>query len=61
MTSLYADRWTRENLVADHARLLASLREASLEDTPGMATAGAMGAAPPTGAPGTTTGGMGGR
>ena len=61
VTSLYADRWTRENLVADHARLLASLREASLEDTPGMATAGAMGAAPPTGAPGTTTGGMGGR
>jgi outer membrane protein TolC len=61
MTSLYADRWTRENLVADHARLLASLREASLEATPEMAGAGAMGAARPTGAPGAMTAGMGGR
>jgi len=61
MTSLFADRWTRESLVADHARLLASLREASLEATPDMAAAGAMGAAPRAGAPGAMTGGMGGR
>ena len=31
MTALYADRWTRVGLVADHARLRASLREASLD------------------------------
>jgi outer membrane protein TolC len=30
MTSLYADRWTRESLNADHARLLASITEAGL-------------------------------
>jgi len=61
MTSLFADRWTRESLVADHARLLASLREASLEATPEMAATGAMGAAPQGAAPGTMTGGMGRR
>ena len=61
MTSLFADRWTRESLVADHARLLASLREASLEATPDMTATGAMGAAPRAGAPGAMTGGMGGR
>ena len=31
MTALYADRWARAGLVADHARLRASLREASLD------------------------------
>jgi cobalt-zinc-cadmium efflux system outer membrane protein len=61
MTSLYADRWTRESLVADHARLLASLREASLEDTPGMAAIGGTGAGRPAGGTGTMTGGMGER
>jgi outer membrane protein, heavy metal efflux system len=39
MTALYADRWTRVGLVADHARLQASLDEASLEATPDMTTA----------------------
>jgi outer membrane protein TolC len=61
MTSLFADRWTRQNLVADHGRLLASLREASLDATPDMTAAGAMAAAPRAGAPGAMTGGMGGR
>ena len=36
MTSLYADRWTRVGLVGDHARLRASLAEASLDATPDM-------------------------
>jgi outer membrane protein TolC len=58
MTSLYADRWTRESLVADHARLQASIKEASLEASPEMTTAGPMTAAQPSGAAG---GGMGGR
>ena len=31
MTALYADRWARAGLVADHARLRASLSEASLD------------------------------
>jgi cobalt-zinc-cadmium efflux system outer membrane protein len=58
MTSLYADRWTRESLVTDHARLRASIKEASLEASPEMTTVGAMTAAQPSGAAG---GGMGGR
>jgi outer membrane protein TolC len=37
MTALYADRWARAGLVADHAKLRASLREASLDDGGGMA------------------------
>lgn len=61
MTSLYADRWTRETLVTDHARLLASIKEASLEASPEMATAGAMTAARAAGAPGAMGSGMGGR
>lgn len=46
MTSLYADRWTRAGLVADHARLVASLREAGLDEAPGMA----VGVPPPAAA-----------
>jgi len=58
MTALYADRWTRVGLVADHARLRASLAEASLDATPDMTTApGGMAAVPGGGAAGTTTGG----
>jgi outer membrane protein TolC len=47
MTALFADQWTRVGLVADHARLLASLDEASLDAAPDM-TAGtkSMGAGP---------------
>jgi cobalt-zinc-cadmium efflux system outer membrane protein len=58
MTALYADRWTRVGLVADHARLQASLDEASLEATPDMTTAAsAMTAASGSG----QAGGMGGK
>jgi outer membrane protein TolC len=39
MTALYADRWARAGLVADHARLRASLREASLDGGPEMSQA----------------------
>jgi cobalt-zinc-cadmium efflux system outer membrane protein len=45
MTSLYADRWTRAGLVADHARLRASMREASLDGGPEMSPASAPAAA----------------
>jgi len=41
MTSLYADRWTRAVLVADHARLRRSLREASLDGGSDMPQASA--------------------
>ena len=41
MTSLYADRWTRAGLIADHARLRASLRVASLDGGPEMSPASA--------------------
>ena len=61
MTSLYADRWTRENLVADHARLLASLQEASLEASPEMTTVGTMTAAGSGIVPAAMGSGMGGR
>jgi len=61
MTSLYADRWTRESFVTDHARLLASIKEASLEASPEMTTVGTMTAAQPSGAPGAMGGGMGRR
>lgn len=62
MTAFYSDRWTRAGLVADHARLIATLREASLDETPGMA----VGAPPPaagmsTGTAGSMSGGMSGR
>jgi outer membrane protein, heavy metal efflux system len=61
LTTLYGDRWTLARLLADHARLAASLDEASLEanaemtaaggSTPGMGSSGA----------GATGGGMSGR
>jgi hypothetical protein len=58
MTALYADRWTRVGLVADHARLQASLDEASLEATPDMTTAASAMAAAFGSA---QAGGMGGK
>ncbi len=58
MTALYADRWTRVGLVADHARLQASLDEASLEAAPDMTTAASpMAAVSGSG----QAGGMGGK
>jgi outer membrane protein, heavy metal efflux system len=60
-TTLYADRWTRARLLAAHARLRASLEEASLEADVEMAPAGApapVGGASSTGSMGS---GMGGR
>ena len=57
MTALYADRWARAGLVADHARLRASLREASLDGGPEMS----RGSVPATGSmPTGQAGGMGG-
>jgi outer membrane protein, heavy metal efflux system len=41
MTALYADRWARAGYLADHARLRASLREASLDGGPDMSQASA--------------------
>jgi hypothetical protein len=62
MGALYTDRWTRAGLVADHARLLASLHEASLDSTPDVATAaGPVAAGASTGQAGPMSGGMGGR
>ena len=62
MTALYADRWTRAGLVADHARLRASLREASLDGGPEMSQASAPAArACRTGQAGGMTGGMSGK
>jgi outer membrane protein, heavy metal efflux system len=62
MTALYADRWARAGLVADHARLRASLREASLEDGFEMPRESAPGAAgSSTGQTGGMAGGMSGR
>jgi outer membrane protein TolC len=61
LTTLYGDRWTLARLLADHARLAASLDEASLEANAEMATVG--GPTPALGASGAgaTGGGMGGR
>ena len=39
VTTLYADRWARTTLIADHARLRVSIDEATLEQTAGMTTA----------------------
>ena len=62
MTALYADRWTRVGLVADHARLRASLDEASLEASTDMPTSpGAIAAIPGGGPAAGMGGGMGGR
>jgi hypothetical protein len=56
MSALYADRWTRAGYLADHARLRANLREASLDaggemsaasaSAPGAVTAGTTGGMP---------------
>ncbi|MCU0251599.1 MAG: TolC family protein [Vicinamibacterales bacterium] len=58
MTALYADRWARAGLVADHARLRASLREASLDGGPDVSQT----SAPVAGglSSGQTAGGMSG-
>jgi outer membrane protein TolC len=57
MTSLYADRWARAGLVADHARLRASLREASLDGSSDMPQASAsVPAAMPSGPSGSMSG-----
>jgi outer membrane protein TolC len=59
MTALYADRWARTALVADHARLVASLREASLDGGAEMAPASAPSpVAMSSGAPGGMSGSM---
>jgi len=58
MTSLYADRWARAELVADHARLRASLREASLDGGPETSQASAPSAGGRSS--GQTAGGMSG-
>ena len=58
MTSLYADRWTRAALVADHARLRTSLREASLDGGSEMPPASTPAAASMS--PGQTVGMAGG-
>jgi len=60
LTTLYGDRWTYARLVADHAQLLASLEEASLEPTAGMASGD--GRLPSAGIPsGAMGGGMSGQ
>jgi cobalt-zinc-cadmium efflux system outer membrane protein len=62
VTTLYADRWTRATLVADHARLRASLDEASLDEVPTMTALARPGAAPARpGASNGMNGGMSGR
>ena len=62
MTALYADRSARAGLVADHAKLRASLREASLDDAGGMAGAPASGPATArAGASSGMSGGMNGK
>jgi outer membrane protein TolC len=55
MAALYADRWARAGLVADHAKLRASLREASLDAGGEMSGAAASA---PAAVPAGTTGGM---
>jgi len=60
LTTLYADQWTLARLLADHARLAASLEEASLGENAEMAAAGATPASGASGA-GATGGGMSGR
>jgi cobalt-zinc-cadmium efflux system outer membrane protein len=61
LATLYGDRWTLARLLADHARLAASLDEASLEANAEMTAAG--GSTPGMGASGAgaTGGGMSGR
>jgi len=55
MAALYADRWARAGLVADHAKLRASLREASLDAGGEMSGAAASA---PSAVPAGTAGGM---
>ena len=62
MTALYADRWTRAGLLADHARLRASLREASLDGAAEMSPASAPTAGGSSaGQAGAMAGGMSGK
>ena len=62
MTALYADRWARAGLVADHARLRASLREASLDGGSEMSPASAPAAGTTSAGPaGGMTSGMSGK
>jgi outer membrane protein TolC len=62
MTALYADRWSRAGFLADHARLRASLREASLDGGPEMsASAAPAGGGISTGPSGAMAGGMTGK
>ena len=62
MTALYADRWARAGLVADHARLRASLREASLDGGSEMSPASAPAAGTSSaGLAGGMTSGMSGK
>jgi outer membrane protein, heavy metal efflux system len=62
MTALFQDRWARTSLVADHARLVASLREASLDAGPEtIQAASPAGASASTGQAGGMAGGMSGR
>ena len=44
VTTLYADRWARTTLIADHARLRVSIDEAALEQTAAMTIAAGPGA-----------------
>ena len=62
MTALYTDRWARAGLVADHARLRASLREASLDGGSEMSPASAPAAGTSSaGLAGGMTSGMSGK
>jgi outer membrane protein TolC len=62
MAALYADRWARAGLIADHARLVASLREASLDGGPEMRPGSAPAPAVMSGAVSSGMGGgMGGK
>jgi outer membrane protein, heavy metal efflux system len=49
LTTLYNDRSTHLRLLATHEQIVASLEEASLEPTPGMAASGPAGMAPTRG------------
>jgi outer membrane protein, heavy metal efflux system len=62
MAALYADRWTRAGLLADHERLRVSLAEARLDEPAGMADVASETSAIQVGqAAGPMGGGMGGR
>jgi outer membrane protein, heavy metal efflux system len=61
LTTLYGDRWTLARLQADHARLAASLDEASLAGNAEMAAAGGPTAALGASGAGAPGGGMNGR